>query len=99
MTRVARDGACLLAASHIDESAGGEGCVIREQPEDRMRHLLCCSAAFHGHEVLDAVYPIRFAAACVHLGIDEARPNGVHADTFFRDFPGETDCQRVNGPL
>src|SRR3954471_23254912 len=61
-----------------------------------MGDLLRRAAAFHGCKSLDAFDPVGFAAAGVHLGIDESRPHSVHPDAFLRDLFGETDGKRVD---
>jgi len=51
----------LLAASHIDESAGGEGGVVGQQPEDGVCNFIRQPAALHWHQLLDAIDAIKAA--------------------------------------
>jgi hypothetical protein len=53
-------------------------------------------AAPHRHELLDAIDSIRFTAARVDLGIDDARTDGVHPDPFLRHLLREAERKGVD---
>jgi hypothetical protein len=61
-----------------------------ESNQDGARDFVRLAAA-HRRKRLDAIDTIRLASAGVNIGVNESRPNGVHADAFRRDFFGETN--------
>ena len=88
-----------IAPGDIHEGSGREGRLVGQQPENCPGDLVGSPPTFHGDRLLDAVDATRLPAARMHLRVNEARPNGVYANAFLGDLPGEPDREGVEGAL
>jgi hypothetical protein len=72
--------AAVIPAGDVDERAGRIRRLIRQQPQDRARDFDGLTAALHRQRRSEPIDPVRLAAACVDLGVDDPGPDAVDAD-------------------
>ena len=86
-------------AVDVEQRAGGVAGLVRQQPDDGRGHLCGRTGALHRHLRREPAGPVGLAAAGMDLGIDDARPHGIHAHALGRHLPGQADREGVDGAL
>src|ERR1051325_8357521 len=90
-------GRSLSSAGHVKERARRVRRLVGQKPENRGRDLVDLPASLHRNRFFQAINAIRFTATGMHLGVDEARPNRIDADTFLGGVARPPDGPGVDG--
>ena len=85
----------LSSLRQINKCTRGIGGFIGKQPQDGVNHFCRLAVAFHRHNVLEPLFPVRIAATGMNVGVNDPRPNRVHSDAFRRHFLGQADGHRI----
>src|SRR5471030_2870064 len=89
----------LSAARHINDCAGNVGGFLRQEPENRTSDLFRLTAPLHWDGRLHPLNTLWLAPFGMQPGIDEPRPDRIHANAFFGDFSGQTYRERFDSSL
>lgn len=89
--------AALLTASQNDKASRHIGCLVRQQPDDSLRHFFRRTASLHRYQLPDPIDPPRLSPISVHIGIDKAGPNRVDTNALCRHLQREPGGKGVNG--